>query len=255
MNKLKIEILYPEFCNLYGDSFNMKYLKMCLPDAEFVETELGQPPAFANEDVNLIYLGPMTEKTQEKVIARLFPYKSRIEELIEKNVVFLFTGNAIEVLGKYIENEDGSKIEGLGIFDVYAKRDMMHRHNSRLVGKFENIELVGFKSQFTMMYGDNTNSYFVQVEKGIGINKDSNLEGVRKNNFIGTYILGPILILNPLFTKKIIKMMEQVQNKPEYDEKKEVKEKIDENNEDITLAIESDVMAAYEERLKELKKL
>ena len=49
--------------------------------------------------------------------------------------------------------------------------------------------------------------------------------------------------------------MEQVQNKPEYDEKKEVKEQIDENNENLTLAIESDVMAAYEERLKELKKL
>ena len=256
MNKLKIEILFPEFCNLYGDSFNMKYLKMCLPDAEFVETELDQTPTFVNEDVNLIYLGPMTENTQEKVIARLLPYKNRIEELIEKNVVFLFTGNAVEVLGKYIENEDGSKIEGLGIFDVYSKRDMMHRHNSRLVGKFEDIEIVGFKSQFTMMYGDNTNSYFVQVEKGIGINKDSKLEGIRKNNFIGTYIIGPILILNPLFTKKIIKMMENVQNNSADNEKKEAKEEqIHENNENIQLALESDVMAAYEERLKELKRL
>lgn len=257
MNKLKIEILFPEFCNLYGDSFNMKYLKMCLPDAEFVETELDQTPTFVNEDVNLIYLGPMTEKTQEKVIARLLPYKNRIEELIDKNVVFLFTGNAVEVLGKYIENEDGSTIEGLGIFDVYSKRDMMHRHNSRLVGKFEDIELVGFKSQFTMMYGDNTNSYFVQVEKGIGINKDSKLEGIRKNNFIGTYIIGPILILNPLFTKKIIKMMENAQNNPADVEKKETNDKQTQkdNNDNIQLALESDVMAAYEERLKELKRL
>ena len=104
----------------------------------------------------------MTEKTQEKVIAKLLPYKERIEELIEKNVLFLFTGNALEVLGKYIENEDGSKIEGLGIFDIYAKRDMMHRHNSLMVGKFEDIEIIGFKSQFTMMYGDNSNIYFLE---------------------------------------------------------------------------------------------
>ena len=230
---MKIEVLFPEFCNLFGDMYNMKYLKKCMPDAEFIETALDKVPTFVSEDVNLIYLGPMTENTQEKVIARLLPYKERIEELIEKNVVFLFTGNAIEVLGKYIENEDGSKIEGLGIFDVYAKRDMMHRHNSYMIGKYEDIEVLGFKSQFTMMYGDNSNSYFLEVEKGIGLNKESKLEGVKKNNFIGTYVIGPILILNPLFTKKIIRMM---------GEKKEI-------------AFEKDVMAAYETRLKELKKL
>lgn len=231
---MKVEILFPEFCNLYGDMYNMKYLKMCIPDAEFIETALDEVPRFVSEDVNLIYLGPMTENTQEKVIDRLKPYKERIEELIEKNVVSLFTGNSLEVLGKYIENEDGSRIEGVGIFDVYSKRDMMHRHNSFLVGKYEDIEIVGFKSQFTMMYGDNSNLYFIEVEKGIGLNKESKLEGIKKNNFIGTYLIGPILIQNPLFTKKILKKM---------------------GCKDIKLALEDDVMAAYEARLKELKKL
>ena len=233
MSNIKIEILFPEFCNLFGDMYNMKYLKMCMPDAEFIETALDEVPTFVNEDVNLIYLGPMTENTQEKVINRLLPYKQRIEELIDKNVVFLFTGNAVEVLGKYIENEDGTKIDGLGIFEVYSKRDMMHRHNSYLIGKYEDIEVIGFKSQFTMMYGDNTNSYFVEVEKGIGINKESKFEGIKKNNFIGTYIIGPILILNPLFTKKIMKMM----------------------GVEPSIALEEDTMAAYEVRLKELRKL
>ena len=231
---MKIEILFPEFCNLYGDMYNMKCLKMCMPEAEFIETALDDVRAFTKEDVNMIYLGPMTEKTQEKVIARLKPYKDKIEELINNNVVFLFTGNALEVLGKYIENEDGSKIDAVGIFDVYSKRDMMHRHNSFLIGKYEDIEMIGFKSQFTMMYGDNKDSYFVEVEKGIGINKESKLEGIKKNNFIGTYIIGPILIQNPLFTKKLIKAMGAKED---------------------TLVFEQDLMAAYEERLKELKKL
>ena len=231
---MKVEILYPEFCNLYGDMFNMKYLKKCLPEAEFVETLLDETPKFVSEEVNLVYLGPMTEKTQEKVIARLLPHKAKIEELIEKNVVFLFTGNAIEVLGKYIENEDGSKIEAVGIFDVYAKRDMMHRHNSYFIGTYDGIEIVGFKSQFTMLYGDNSNCYFAEVEKGIGINTESKLEGIKKNNFIGTYLLGPFLILNPLFTKKLMIMM---------------------GKENPELALRDDVVTAYNVRLKELKKI
>ena len=35
---MKIEILFPEICNLFGDMGNMKYLKKCLPNAEFIST-------------------------------------------------------------------------------------------------------------------------------------------------------------------------------------------------------------------------
>ena len=109
----------------------------------------------------------------------------------------------------------------------------MHRHNSFLIGKYEDIEVIGFKSQFTMMHGNNEDCYFLEVEKGIGINKESKFEGIRKNNFFGTYLIGPLLILNPLFTKKILNLM-----------------KIDKN-----VALEEETMAAYEYRLKELRKL
>lgn len=110
---MKIEILFPEVCNLYGDISNMKYLKKCIPNEEYIETSIEEEPAFMKQDVNFIYLGAMTERMQEKVIQKLLPCTEKIKELIDKNVVFLFTGNAIEVLGKYIENEDGSQIEAL----------------------------------------------------------------------------------------------------------------------------------------------
>ena len=231
---LKIEILFPEFCNLYGDISNMKYLKKCLPNANFIETAFDEEPSFVKEKVNFIYLGPMTENMQEKVITKLKPYKERIEELIEENVIFLITGNAIEIFGKYIENEDGSKIEALGIFDIYAKRDMLHRHTSIFIGKWESIDIVGFKSQFTFAYGNNEENYFAKVEKGIGLNKESKLEGIMKNNFIGTYLIGPILILNPLFTEKLL-------------------EKMGVNKENLAYA--EDVKAAYNQRLEEFKRL
>jgi len=231
---LKIEILFPEFCNLYGDISNMQYLKKCLPKASFIETSFNDEPIFVKEKVDFIYLGPMTENMQEKVIKKLMPYKEKIEDLINNNIIFLITGNAIEIFGSYIENEDGSKIEALGLFDIYAKRDMLHRHNSIFIGKYENIDIVGFKSQFTFSYGQNKENYFATVEKGIGLNKESNLEGIEKNNFIATYLIGPILILNPDFTKELIKKM---------------------GIEEPNIAFEEDVFKAYNQRLEELKKL
>lgn len=231
---LKIEILFPEFCNLYGDISNMKYLKKCMPKANFYETAFDEEPVFSKEKVNFIYLGPMTEKMQEKVIKKLMPYKEKIEELIEENVIFLITGNAIEIFGKYIENEDGTQIDALNIFDIYSKRDMLHRHNSIFIGEWENLEIVGFKSQFTFAYGENNENYFAKVQKGIGLNKESNLEGIQRNNFIATYLIGPILILNPQFTKKLIEKMEL---------------------ENVNLAFEEDVISAYNQRLEELKRL
>lgn len=235
MEKTKtVEILFPEFCNLYGDISNMKYLKKCIPEANFIKTSFNEEPTFVKNDVDMIYMGPMTENMQEKVIKKLMLYKERIKQLIDNNVVFLVTGNAIEIFGKYIENEDKSKIEALNLFDIYAKRNMMKRHNSIFVGKYENIEIVGFKSQFTFSYGDNEENYFSQVEKGIGLNPESNLEGIQKNNFIATYVIGPILILNPEFTKKILEKM-GIENPKIY--------------------IEEDVEKAYKQRLKELKSL
>lgn len=227
---MKIEVLYPEFGNLYGDISNITYLKKCLPDAEIIETNINDTPAFNSQDIDMIYLGPSTERQQEIIIDKLKPYKNKIKELIENNVVFLFTGNSLEILGEYIENEDGTRVECLGIFEVHAKRDMLHRENCNIIGKFEDTTLVGFKSQFTMMYGDVSDTYFTELESGFGINKDTKLEGIKKNNFIGTYIIGPILILNPLLTKKILKTM---------------------GVEEPQLAFEKDVMLAYEARLKE----
>ena len=109
-------------------------------------------------------MAPMTEKTQELVIEKLKPYTEIIKKQIQENKVFLMIGNALEVFGKYIENEDRSKIEGLGITNLYAKRDMMNRYNSLFLGELEGketIKIVGFMSQFAKSYGDNSKKLFI----------------------------------------------------------------------------------------------
>lgn len=203
----KIEILYPEICNLFGNMYNIKYLQQCTDEIEVFETALTDKPKFLTENIDMVYIAPMTEKSQELVIEKLKPYVQEIKNQIEENKIFFAIGNALEIFGDYIENEDGTKIEGLGITNLYAKRDMMHRYNSLFLGTFEDIKIVGFKSQFSMSFGNNSKNYLFKTEKGDGINKETKFEGVKINNFIGTYVLGPILILNPQFCTYILEML------------------------------------------------
>jgi CobQ-like glutamine amidotransferase family enzyme len=229
---IKIEVLYGEFANLFGELQNVNYLKRCIPDAEMIYTELHDKPAFVDGGVTLVYMGAMTERQQELVIDALTPYKEAIEKQIEAGTIFLFTGNALEIMEAYIENEDGSRITGLGIFDTYAKRDMMHRYNSMILGSFEGIKLVGFKAQFSHSYGDNSSCYFYDVVRGDGLYPGIKTEGLRRNNFFGTYTVGPFLIYNPLFVKYLMSLM---------------------GIENPTLAYEKDIMKAYEKRLAEFE--
>lgn len=203
---MKIEILYPEVCNLFGDLMNMDYLCRSLPEAEVIRTSLKTPPTFLNDDVDLVSLCSMTEQAQELVISTLLPYREKIIELIDKGTIFLITGNALEVFINYIENEDGSKVEALGLFNLVAKRRMMDRYNSLYLGKFCDIDIVGFKSQFSHSYGDHVPGLFETV-RGAGRNPKILPEGIHQNNFMATYLLGPLLILNPHFTKYLLGLL------------------------------------------------
>ena len=58
-----------------------------------------------------------------------------------------------------------------------------------------------------MVYGDNSECSFAKVERGIGINEESKLDGIHVNNFIGTSIIGPILVMNPYFTEYLMGLL------------------------------------------------
>ena len=227
---MKIEILFPEFCNLFGDTYNMIYLEKTLPDAEFIRTPIGGAVRFTEEPVDLVYMGPMTERMQERVIEKLRPLKAKIQAVIDRGTVFLFTGNALEVFGDYIENEDGSRIECLGLYRLFAKRDMMHRHNSDFEGTFEGETVMGFKTQFTMAYTPDESLGLFKKVKGIGLNRKAAWEGIRLHNFFGTYLVGPILVMNPPFTKYLLRLL---------------------GAGDVPLAFEKENMEAYAQRKKD----
>lgn len=227
---MKIEILFPEFCNLFGDTYNMIYLEKTLPQAEFIRTPIGGTVRFTEEKIDLVYMGPMTERMQARVIERLRPLKEKIRAAIESGTVFLFTGNALEVFGDYIETEDGGRIECLGLYRLFAKRDMMHRHNSDFEGTFEGETVMGFKTQFTMAYTPDESLGLFKKTKGVGLNPKAAWEGIRLHNFFGTYLVGPILVMNPPFTKYLLRLISAG---------------------DVPLAFEKENMEAYAQRKKD----
>ena len=228
---MTIEMLYPEVANLYGDNYNIEVLRQTEPSCQVIRTALPDRPAFADTRPDVIYMGPMTERAQELVIEALRPYRERIRALIDSDCVFLMTGNAMECLGRCIENEEGSRIEGLGIFPAVAKRKMFNRYNSLYLGNFGDISIVGYKNQFSHMWCDNSKGYFTKTIRGAGLNPETELEGIVDHNFFGTYLLGPLLVHNPLFTQHLLGLL-SISQKPAFFE---------------------EAMAAYEQRLRELE--
>ncbi len=230
---MKIEILFSRLCNLYGDSKNIDYLRLCLPEAEFIMTEITDAvPYFADNDVDMIYMGGMSEAAQKRVTEYLMPHKARIIELIEKNVVFLSTGNAFEIFTEEIQNLTSKEsYEALGIFPLVTKIDLFNRYNGKVMGRLEDFTLVGFKSQFSMVYGAAEGCCLFKADRGTGLNTSTSCEGLRMNNFIGANILGPVLILNPLFTEYIMGLL---------------------GIENPRCAFREQSMKAYEKRLQEL---
>lgn len=225
--------MYPQLCNLYGDRGNMNYLRCCLPNAEFIETSIADEPLFVKEKPSLIYFGSLNEKNQERMIELLKPYTQRIKELIADGTPMLFTGNSGEVLFKHIELWDNTKIECLGILPYTAKRSQFDRFNGLDLGDFKGqFEVIGFRSQFTFWYGDDSQNYFVKCIRGVGNNRESNKEGFMQNNTIVTSQLGPILANNPPFTRWLLNTM---------------------GAEEANLAFENAVNEAYRVHLEEFK--
>ncbi|TBN56839.1 hypothetical protein EYE40_05180 [Glaciihabitans arcticus] len=205
---LTIEVLFPEIANLHGDLANIDYLAQCRPDARIVRTGLTDTPAFVAGKVDLVYLGAMTEQGQLKAVRRLLPHRERIEELIGAGTSFLFTHNALEVLGTRISNKDMDYDEaGVGIFDLESTVRMFGRYNGKVLGGVPEAgahPVLGYKSQFSMVSGGVNLPGFLVAERGIGRNTSTAVEGVRVNNFIGTSLIGPLLVVNPHLTRGLL---------------------------------------------------
>lgn len=238
MNQLTIEVLFPEIANLHGDLTNVTLLAQSRPDARVIHTSLTDTPAFVSERVDLVYLGPLTESGQLKAVERLRPHAERIAALIEAGQCFLFTHNALEVLGSRLRNDDmGYDEPGVGVFEIQSTIRMFGRYSGKVMGTLAELgaqhPIVGYKSQFSMLDAAATLPGFLTADRGIGRNAMTAVEGVRIGNFIGTSLIGPLLVANPYFAKRVLSLLDP--------------------NSEPALAHESLAVAAYDARLRDFR--
>ena len=211
---IKVAHLYYDLMNLYGESGNVKALKMQL-EGQGIKTTikfLTIDDDLNFKDYDIVYIGSGTENNQKIVLNHLLKYKKDIEDAIEKGVHFICTGNALELFGNVIEDVNNKKYTALAMFDFDVKQEEVRMvdevlFKTDLINKY----ILGFQNQSGHIKSDILNLF--DVVKGIGSYIGSKKEGIHYKNFYGTYVIGPILVRNPELLKYLVKEIINKNNK------------------------------------------
>lgn len=193
--KITIAHLYYDLLNLCGECGNVRILKKILEE-QGVQVELRFLTVTDTLDFNeydFIYIGMGINENLLIANKHLLKYKVQIKQAIEENKFFLCTGNSYELFGNKINNTDA-----LGIFDfnsIYLNDKVTMDVNA--ANKDVKNTIIGFINKVSD--NDNKNNNFLSIES----ETNTISEGIKYNNFIGTYTLGPILVRNPELLKQL----------------------------------------------------
>lgn len=200
--KITIAHLYYDLLNLYGECGNVRILKKILEEqnVDVVVKFLTVDDKLNFEDYDFVYMGMGIEDNLKIANKHLKKYKKDIQKYIEDGKYFICTGNSYELFGKEIAFES-EIIKTLGIFD-YKSKILEERKIMEISAKTDMIdkELIGFMN--TGSTNDNEKENFLK-----NINNTDENEGIIYKNFIGTYLIGPLLVRNPELLKLIVKKL------------------------------------------------
>ncbi|MGN1405325.1 MAG: hypothetical protein ACI4WM_03580 [Erysipelotrichaceae bacterium] len=208
---IKILHLYHDLLNLYGEYGNISILKKHILDqGEEVTVDyktIGDD--FSFEDYDFIYSGAGLESNTMVALRDIMKRKDSLKKAIELNKFILFTGSSYELLSESID--DGEALKLIPVKTVHTDR----RLSGDVVVKSADFgELVGFINKSTEIKQDD--GLFEYVFKDEGLKNESEKEGYRLNNLIGTEIIGPILVKNPVLLNYYVKSLVRNYKPKEY---------------------------------------
>ena len=209
---LKIGWLYPELMNIYGDRGNIIALEKRCEWRGIAAQVLMLNVGYAKDrliECDMLLMGGAQDKQQEAAAKDLLEKSDLLKERIEKGIPGLYICGAYQFLGNYYKEANGSRIKGLGIFDLYTENP--GENSKRLIGNMIfnspllNYLILGFENHGGRTYLGNKIQPFGNVIKGFGNNGIDQTEGAVYKNSFGTYSHGPILPKNSKFTDYLIK--------------------------------------------------
>jgi lipid II isoglutaminyl synthase (glutamine-hydrolysing) len=200
--ELRVLSLYPEQMNIYADRGNIVLLQRRCEwrGIGFVHAGAGAGEAVDPGAHDLFYIGGGQDRDQRMVAADLVAGKREaLAAAVDDGAALLAVCGGYQLLGhSYQLGEE--KLPGLGLADLETVREP----GERLIGNVA-IEadlgtgpklLAGFENHGGRTYLGATATPLGRVVKGHGNNGVDGLEGVRRDNLIGTYLHGPLLPKN-----------------------------------------------------------
>ncbi|MBM3283391.1 cobalamin biosynthesis protein CobQ [Candidatus Gottesmanbacteria bacterium] len=210
---LTIGWLYPDLMSTYGDRGNI----ICLSrrcqwrniSVKILSIEIG----INKEDVktcNLIIGGGAQDRQQEIVAKDLKKNKKEIlKNMFLRGIPGLFVCGSPQLLGHYYMTGDGTRLEGLGIFDFetrhfgHNKPRCIGNTAGKIIFNFQfsifnkRKTIVGFENHGGRTYLGKNCQLFAKVLSGYGNNGEDGYEGAVYKNVIACYYHGPFLPKNP----------------------------------------------------------
>jgi lipid II isoglutaminyl synthase (glutamine-hydrolysing) len=205
---LVIVHLYPRLLRTYGDRGNVLALARRAEwrgfDARIDDVDIGEP---LSPDANLVVLGGGTDRVQEIIGADLAGRRQELEDAGARGAVILGICGGYQFLGRRYVTPDGHSIDGLGLLDVETVASAR-----RIIGKVHvraslwdrKFDMVGFENHGGRTTLGPSAAPLASVVRGGGNDGRTGTEGAVQGTFIGTYLHGPAIPVNPEFADTVL---------------------------------------------------
>jgi CobQ-like glutamine amidotransferase family enzyme len=208
--ELRVLALYPDQMNIYADRGNILFLRRRCEWRGIGFSYRGAGPGEAVDpgSHDLFYIGGGQDRDQRAVAADMAASKrDALSAAVDDGAVLLAVCGGYQLLGhSYQLGEE--RLPGLGLADL----ETIRKPGPRLIGNVA-IEaeldgsartIAGFENHGGRTYLGPGATPFGRVLSGFGNNGDDGLEGVRRDNLIGTYLHGPLLPKNAWLADRLI---------------------------------------------------
>jgi CobQ-like glutamine amidotransferase family enzyme len=208
--ELRVLSLYPEQMNIYADRGNILFLQRRCEWRRigFTYAAAGSGDAVDPAAHDLFYVGGGQDRDQRMVAADMVATKREaLAAAVDDGASLLAVCGGYQLLGhSYQLGEE--RLPGLGIADL----ETIRAPGPRLIGNVA-IELelggaarllAGFENHGGRTSLGTSARPLGRVVRGFGNNGEDGLEGVRRDNLIGTYLHGPLLPKNAWLADHLI---------------------------------------------------